>query len=82
MRLFCGKNFEFTYSYILLLLLLSFVKSDREHIEHGFSAKFKTEHGAEGDQHNVHADHKAFIGVFVHKFRRSFSSSVNFKYMM
>lgn len=61
MRLFCSKDFEFTCSYILILLL-PVVKSDREHIEHGFSAKFNREHGAEGNQHNVHADHKAVIG--------------------
>ncbi|KAL3998523.1 EF-hand domain pair family protein [Acanthocheilonema viteae] len=62
MQLFCGNSLEFSYSCLLPLLLLSVVKSDREHVEHGFSGRFKKEHDAEGDQHDVHADHKVVIG--------------------
>ncbi|VDK83148.1 unnamed protein product [Litomosoides sigmodontis] len=61
MHLFCGKRFEFSYSCLLPLLLLYVVKSDREHVEHGFSGKFKKEHGSEND-HDIHTDHKAVIG--------------------
>ncbi|VDO37545.1 unnamed protein product, partial [Onchocerca flexuosa] len=61
MQSFYGNSLGFSYSCLLSLLLLSIVKSDQEHVEHGFSGKFKKEHG-EGDQHNVHADHEVVIG--------------------
>lgn len=71
MQLICGNNLEFSYSCLLPLLLLTVVKSDREHVEHGFSGKFKKEHGAEGDRHDVHADHKVVIGMCIYGFHCS-----------
>uniref|UniRef100_A0AAF5Q015 Reticulocalbin-3 n=1 Tax=Wuchereria bancrofti TaxID=6293 RepID=A0AAF5Q015_WUCBA len=62
MQLFYSNGLEFSCSCLLPLLLLTVVKSDREHAEHGFSGKFKKEHSAESDQHNIHADHKVVIG--------------------
>uniref|UniRef100_A0A0R3QUB2 Reticulocalbin-3 n=1 Tax=Brugia timori TaxID=42155 RepID=A0A0R3QUB2_9BILA len=62
MQLFYSNGLDFSCSCLLPLLLLTVVKSDREHVEHGFSGKFKKEHSAESDQHNIHADHKVVIG--------------------
>uniref|UniRef100_A0A8R1TJS0 Reticulocalbin-3 n=1 Tax=Onchocerca volvulus TaxID=6282 RepID=A0A8R1TJS0_ONCVO len=62
MQPFYGNSLGFSYTCLLSLLLLPILKSDQEHVEHGFSGKFKKEHGAEGDQHNVHADHEVVIG--------------------
>lgn len=71
MQPFYGNSLGFSYTCLLSLLLLPILKSDQEHVEHGFSGKFKKEHGAEGDQHNVHADHEVVIGIYIHKFHRS-----------
>lgn len=53
----CVNNY-----WLLILLLLSVVRADGERVEHGFSGKFKKEHG-EDEQHNAHVDHKIVIGL-------------------
>ncbi|VDN33167.1 unnamed protein product [Gongylonema pulchrum] len=54
-----AKNF-----WLLVFLFSSFTCADREHVEHGYSGKFRKEHGADDEQqHNVHADHKVIVGL-------------------